>query len=411
MLLAALLLCGCGGQPAELMVPPARPLPEPFGLRVAVASDLHQSPDDTSSPSAVAYNGELAEAMLWDARQQGAQILLLTGDLVSGGKPERHAALIEKLRRCEEAGLPVYVLPGNHDLSPIVQTEFAALYADFGYEEAFSRDPASLSYCVMREDCALLLLDTGGYPAGARDLPEAPERSDGEAFLSGETLQWAERMLREAEEKGLPVLCAGHYNLLSPAGPDMDTSGYYLENRERMADLLRRYRVPLYLSGHLHSRAVYEADGLTELVTEYLLGYPTGYSVLDLTAESLRYTPRRVDVDAWAAESGQSDPVLLHHAAWQQEKLCRAADENIRYMSERNPLSRRKAGQAADFFYAVMDAYWRGTLHEERETLETMPGCKPFFRCAEGYAYGWWLRDLMAEAKPQLGGFTVYKTA
>ena len=407
LLLCCTLLGGCG---RSVEVPTFAPLPETAGLRVAVASDLHLNPDYTDTrvdPGAASYNLQLTEALLWDAREQGASLMLLTGDIVNGGKARRHEALIERLRRAEDAGLPVYVLPGNHDLSPVTQTEFARLYADFGYDEAFSRDAASLSYCVLREDLALLMLDTGGYPPSAIDLPDASARIDDGAFLSPSTLAWAEEMLREAEARGLPVLCAGHYNLLSAESRDPERSGYYLENGEKLAALLREHDVPLYLSGHLHIRSVLQEEGLTELVTEYLLAYPTGYSVLDLEAGQLRYTPRRVDVDAWAEATGQSSRVLRRYAAWQQEGLRDYSVENIRYMSQRNPLSHREARQAADFFYRVMDAFWRGTLFAEREELERLPGCEPFFRCAEGYAYGWWLRELQNNASPLLGGFTL----
>ncbi len=405
LLLAALLLAGCGGTEIDLQIPVFPPIPAAEGLRIAIASDLHLNPDYTESSEgdAAAYNLELADALLRDAKEQGAALLLLTGDLVNGGKEHRHAALIEKLRRAEADGLSVYVLPGNHDLAPIGQTAFAALYADFGYDEAFSRDAASLSYCVLRADCALLMLDTGGYPADCIDLPGAAPRSGNEAFLGEETLRWAEEMLREAQRRKLPVLCAGHYNLLTRT----ERSGYHVENGERLTALLRAYRVPLYLSGHIHTRAVLREEGLTELVTEYLLGYPTGYSLLDLGDKSLTYRPRRVDVDAWAAESGQSDPVLLHFAAWQQEELRRYAVENIAYMSGRNPLNEREQAQASAFFYAVMNAFWRGTLDDEREALKALPGCKPFYRCAEGYAYEWWLQDLIETAVPELGGFTI----
>ena len=405
LLLVCTLLCSCA---RRADVPASVPLPEAEGLRVAVASDLHLNPDYTDphvDPGAASYNLELTEALLRDAREQGASLLLLTGDLVNGGKPHRHEALLERLRQAEQDGLPVFVLPGNHDLSPVSQTEYARLYADFGYGEAFSRDAASLSYCVLREDLALLMLDTGGYPPSAIDLPDAPARADDGAFLSPATLAWAEEMLREAEARGLPVLCAGHYNLLPDESRDPERSGYYLENGERLAALLREHGVPLYLSGHLHTRAVYQEDGLTELVTEYLLGYPTGYSILDLGQGRIRYSPRRVDVDAWAAAAGQKSRVLRRFSAWQQEELRRYSAENIRYMSERNPLTQREAKQAADFFYQVMDAFWRGELAERRESLEALPGCEPFFRCAEGYAYGWWLRELLDTASPLLGGF------
>lgn len=394
--------------PADPAPPVSTAFPAPEGLRIAVASDLHLDPFNTdhSSGAQTSYSGELVDALLWDARQQGAALLLLTGDLVNGGKPQRHAALTEKLRRAEAEGLAIYVLPGNHDLAPVGQREFAEFYGEFGYEEAYSRDEASLSYCILRDELMLLMMDTAGYSIAARDLPEAPAAKSEEAFLTEETLRWAETMLKEAQKRELPVLCAGHYNLL-PESSRQHGSGFYLENSGRFAQLLRRYRAPLYLSGHMHLRAVYQEQGLTELLTEYLLAYPAGYSMLDLTEHHLRYTPRRIDVDAWAAQSGQRDPALLQFAQWQQEGLRRYSESNVAYMAQKNPLSRQQARQAAEFFYAVMSAYWDGSLREQRTALEAMPGCEPFFRCAEGFSYGWWLRDLMENASPQLGGFTL----
>lgn len=407
LVLLSLILAACARR--ETAAPPAStPFPSPAGLRIAVASDLHLDPDNTNQGAALSsagYNMAIADALLWDAREQGARLLLITGDLVNGGKPERHTALAEKLRRAEADGLAIYVVPGNHDLAPIGQRDFAETYADFGYAEAWSRDPASLSYCVLREELALLMLDTGGYSAGAIDLPGAGTRTNNEAFISETTLRWAELMLKEAQQRGLPVLCAGHFNLLTETGRDPEREGYYVENGVRLAALLREYRVPLYLSGHLHVRGVEQEDGLTELITEYPLSYPTSYTVLDLSDTRLRCLPRRVDVDAWAAQTGQTDPVLRAYAAWQQEQLRAYADENVAYMSQRNPISRREAGEAAEFFYAAMDAFWRGELYARRAEIQAMPGFEPFFRCAEGYAYGWWLRDLLETVSPLLGGF------
>ena len=386
-------------------------LPEAWALRVAVASDLHLDPDNTNknaaAMSAAGYNMELVDALLWDAREQGADFILLTGDLVNGGKPHRHAALAEKLRQAEAAGLPVYVLPGNHDLAPVGQQEFAEYYADFGFDEAYSRDLASLSYCVLREDAVLLMMDMGGYSLGAIDLPGAGKRQNNEAFLSEETLRWAETMLREARERELPVLCAGHFNLLTQESRNPEASGYHVENGERFAALLRKYGVPLFLSGHTHVRAVYREEGLTEQVTEYLPSYPTGYSMLDIEGGRLRCLPRRVDVSAWAEKSGQRDPALLDYAAWQQEQLRSYSEENVKYMAQRNPIGKKEQEQATAFFYAVMDAFWRGELYERREEMKAMPGCEPFFRCAEGYAYGWWLRDLLDTVSPLLKGYTL----
>ena len=157
----------------------------------------------------------------------------------------------------------------------------------------------------------------------------------------------------------------------------------------------------------MHTRGVYQEDGLTELLTEYLLGYPTGYSLLDLAGKRLCYTPRRIDVDAWAAATGQNDPVLKNFTDWQQEGLYHYSVSNINYMSERNPITEEEKGNAVGFFYTVMNAFWSGTLSEQSARIEAMPGYEPFFRCAEGYAYGWWLKELIRSASPLLKGFTL----
>ena len=253
----------------------------------------------------------------------------------------------------------------------------------------------------------IMMMDTAGYSIGSVDLPDAAKPDSQHPYLTDGTLEWVEDMLNEAKTQNLRVLAAGHYNLLSEISRDPASTGYYLVNGDLFFDLLRAFDVPLYLSGHTHTRSVYQQDGLTELVTEYLLSYPTGYSVLDLTDANIIYTPHRVDVDSWAIESGSSDPVLQFYAQWQQDELQRYSTSNVEYMSERNPISAKQKRQAAEFFYEVMNSYWKGMLSKDSAVLKALPGYKPFFRCAEGYAYGWWLKDLIDTASPLLEGFRI----
>jgi hypothetical protein len=77
------LLTACA---AHAAVPAFAPLPEAKGLRIAVGSDLHLNPDSRpgKAPAQAEFNLELCDALLWDAKQQGARFILLTGDLVNG---------------------------------------------------------------------------------------------------------------------------------------------------------------------------------------------------------------------------------------------------------------------------------------------------------------------------------------
>ena len=394
-------------------------LPASPGLRIAVASDLHLDPDNTDKTNAVSeavYNMEIVDALLWDARRQGAEILLLTGDLVNGGREAKHAALSAKLRAAEEEGLRIYVLPGNHDLYPINQTTFTAYYADFGYSDAFSRDPASLSYSVIVDDLMLLMLDTAGYDPHAIDFSAGLANagsmgllntgSQDLAFLSDSTLSWARSMLEEARDRNLFVLCAGHYNLLSPISRQPG-SGYYVRNGEQMAALLQEFSVPLYLSGHMHTRAVYQENGLTELLTECLTAYPVAYSILDLTDQELVYTPCGLDVTAWAWQTGQKDERLLRFADWQQEQRIAGCRHTVSLLAEKQGVSQEDAALAAEFFYTFLESYSRGDLAGDAEQLKQSAGYAPFMACAQNSNYGPWIQDLLENASPLRSGFTL----
>ena len=85
--------------------------------------------------------------------------MIISGDLTLEGEKLSHEAFAQKLGKLEDHGIPVYVIPGNHDINnpkaasykgaeviPATRTtpeEFATIYRDFGYDEAISRDPAS----------------------------------------------------------------------------------------------------------------------------------------------------------------------------------------------------------------------------------------------------------------------------
>ena len=100
-------------------------------------------------------------------------------------------------------------------------------------------------------------------------------------------------------------------------------------------------------------------------------------------------------------------PVLLRFADWQQEQFYLSCRETVLAMAKKNPLTEADAESAVRFFYTLMDAYWRGALAEEREAIEQMEGYAPFFRAAEGYSYGWWLKDLLETVSPKLKGYAL----
>ena len=297
------------------------------GFRAVIASDLHyiapELTDGGPGYQQILKNGdskfmpyveEITDAFLDEVLADPPDLVLLTGDLTFNGAEISHRRLAGKLQRLEDAGIPVLVLPGNHDVYnenaalyrggsfervPFADSEsFAGIYRDFGPGEALSADSDSLSYVwQLNEQVWIMMLDENT----AHDF----------CGLSDRSFQWIEAQLQKAREEGRFVLVAGHQNVFQHS---IFRGGYVIQEAQRLQELLRRYGVPLCLSGHLHTQHVQSEDGLTEIATSALCSYPCQYAVLTAEDGRLRYGTRRLDLAAWAERNGRPDAVFQDFA-------------------------------------------------------------------------------------------------
>ena len=297
------------------------------GFRAVIASDLHYiAPELTDGGPGyqqtlkngdskfMPYVEEITDAFLDEVLLDPPDVVLLTGDLTFNGAEISHRRLAGKLQRLEDAGIPVLVLPGNHDVYnenaaryrggsfervPFADSEsFAEIYRDFGPGEALSADSDSLSYVwQLNEQVWIMMLDENT----AHDF----------CGLSDRSFQWIEAQLQKAREEGRFVLVAGHQNVFQHS---IFRGGYVIQEAQRLQELLRRYGVPLCLSGHLHTQHVLSEDGLTEIATSALCSYPCQYAVLTAEDGRLRYGTRRLDLAAWAERNGRPDAVFQDFA-------------------------------------------------------------------------------------------------
>ena len=267
------------------------------------------------------YCEELVDAFLSELITLQPEALILTGDISFNGELASHESLAEKLQHVEDAGIPVFVLPGNHDVyrgtsasffgdgyelvPSVTGEEFSRIYGAFGFDEALSRDTDSLSYMAqLNERTRLLMLDANTF----HDY----------CSLSKTTLDWAEKQLEEAREAGMRVLAACHQNLYQHS---IFRGGYMLECSEQLHELLERYDVSLMLSGHMHIQHVMTEGSVTEIATSPLTMSACRYGLIYLKGERVRYESRSVDVGAWAREQGIGDENLQRFPAYALERL------------------------------------------------------------------------------------------
>ena len=306
------------------------------------------------------YIEELTDAFLAEVIEAQPAALILSGDVSFNGARMSHEALAAKLRAVAEAGVPVLVMPGNHDLEnsnaaafrgdgftrvgSVTAAEFATIYADCGFATALARDAASLSYMYeVSPGLRVLMLDVN-----TADSPNT---------VKPETLAWAEAQLADASLAGAKVVAVSHQNVFKHNS--VIYSGYLIENADDLLALYKKNGVLVNLSGHLHCQHISHDDScFYEIATSSLAVSPNQYGVLTLSDHEAAYATRITDVSAWAARQGMTDPNLLDFAAYSLDFFrCSGRDDTVRRMAD-DPDTRA----AAEFFTELNVAYFSGRM-------------------------------------------------
>lgn len=208
--------------------------------------------------------------------------VMLTGDLADGGSARDYALLQELLA---PLGMPVFVIPGNHDRR-------ATMRAAFATELPFA--PGTyLNYEAHLGDLRILGLDT---------LIEG--RIEGE--LASETLDWlADRLAR---------VHAGH-TLVLMHHPPFDSGIGAMDRRslaaggERLAAMVRAYPGSMrILSGHVHRPYHAIWNGVFVAVA----GSPAFQIDLDLRADAVKSRPVPEPFAYFLHRFDAPDSVVVH---------------------------------------------------------------------------------------------------
>lgn len=242
-------------------------------MLIAQLTDLHVTARGARAFGQVDTNDALARAVAHVAAlPRRPDLVVVTGDVVNGPQPGEYAMAAELLAGL---GLPLLVIPGNHDDREELRTALRPL--DPGLPEG-----PYLHRMVDTGPLRILALDTvvPGRPEGALDAPR---------------LAWiADRLAEAPHERPLLVLMhhppfvsgIGHMDRMNCAGADA------------LAGLLRGRTVAGLLCGHVHRPITAHWHGIP-----CFCGPGTAHLVaLDLEAESpARWTrePPAVALHLW----------------------------------------------------------------------------------------------------------------
>lgn len=354
-------------------------------VSIIAASDIHYlSPEYRGEyfkePSAMFdgklthYSPEYFDAFLAEVIQKQPDVLILSGDITLNGSMKSHEELIGKLKKVQNSGIQVLVIPGNHDVNstagdytpaePVTVEsasgeDFITMYANFGPAQAISCDSKTFSYMYEAGPyLRFLMIDTNSLSKGS---------------VASDTLTWIETQLKEAKKANADVIAVTHQNL--HIHNELLYFSYQLYNAEQLLELYEKYDVKLNLSGHIHVQSIVSdttAPDITipEIAVGSLAIGGTPYGELHYDGKSISYQTVKTDVSVYAALQRWTDENLLNfnqYSIWYFEEVGRL--QNYANFSEKD-LSETEKDLLANTFAGINSHYFLGEKLNRQEFMD-----------------------------------------
>lgn len=229
--------------------------------------------------------------------------VLVSGDLSKDGERRSHQDMAAYLAQLRQAGIKVFVIPGNHDVNSDeakgyygsttrrvttpTSAEFATIYADMGYDQALERDNNSLSY-LAEPILGLWLIAVDDNMTVQRDT----DRSIAANGITLSTRNWILAKADQGRRLGKQVMVMMHHQLVEHFDDqDRLVGDATVTDAANLRQALIAHGIRLVLTGHMHIGNITtqfndaRTDSLVEATTGSPLTYPCQFRLIDVSAD------------------------------------------------------------------------------------------------------------------------------
>jgi len=231
-------------------------------VRLAHISDLHVSVraryprNGFTARDCDRHSPKVLRKILRALEDEGADRLLVTGDLTLSGEAAEFERAAELLAPWTEAG-KLIVLPGNHDVWSHEAAATWRFLRTIGPDGRGMREPHAVYPLAVElsPEVTLIALDSARHG-------EDPERTPG--ALGAEQIATARQLARVAVQAGRAVVLALHHHLVIPherVPSDLRLARMPLADADKMVRLLAELPVAAVLHGHRHTSFRVELPG------------------------------------------------------------------------------------------------------------------------------------------------------
>ena len=312
---------------------------------------------------------------------EDANIVLIPGDLTKDGELQSHNKFAEHLKKLENSGAKVYVVPGNHDINnpnamsylgseptPVANTspsEFAEIYSDYGYSEALYRDPNSLSYVAQPSDDIWII----GMDACRYDNNLANGYSETRGKFKPETYEWIKSKISEGISLNKTIFGMMHHGLTEHfIGQGELFSPYIVDDFATVRLEFAALGLKLVFTGHYHAQDIVKftsgADFIFDIETGSSVTWPSPFRIMELTSKNyLKVTSdfiSEIDYDTGGLTFQEYAKEFLE--SWMPELIKH-------YLINDYALSETNADIVAPIMTEAIMAHYAGDENPSQETL------------------------------------------
>lgn len=277
-------------------------------VKFAVSTDIHiennKTELDVNYPESELYfqasgsgniydqAAEITRDFLRKSAGEGAQFILIAGDLTRGGNEIQHRYVSSLFADFEkETGIQIYIVPGNHDYydSATTRSIFREYYYDFGYDEALAEDKDTASYTADICD---------GYRLIAVDSNDPGNDGDG---ITDSLLAWIEEQASQAHKDGREIIYMMHHSLLEHLYMGkLLMKDFVVRDSEKIAEKFAQWGIQYVFTGHEHGNDVAGYTGkngaaVYDVLTTALSTYPLEYRFVTMTDKGADLKMRKIE--------------------------------------------------------------------------------------------------------------------
>ncbi|MEI7503142.1 MAG: metallophosphoesterase [Paludibacter sp.] len=294
------------------------------GVKIVILSDIHvMDPsllvkDGTAfqtylskDPKLLQYSTEILQVTIAKIISLRPDLVLISGDLTKDGEKISHETVSRMLYQLTMNGIKVVVTVGNHDVNnpealryikdrtasvPNVSADkIPAIYANYGFNNAISRDANSLSYVNEPvKGIRIISIDANKYYLNTTTNIWG-------GVIKPETMTWIKEQLANAKAEGKTVIGLMHQGLIEHYSlQNMVDPGYVVDNYESTADELIDAGMKIIFTGHYHATDItkreHKGKFIFDVETGSTLNYPCTFRILSIKGNEFSFKPQSASV-------------------------------------------------------------------------------------------------------------------